>query len=213
MEEKYYNLSPIQPTDAEMAEQNCLSSKKWDLGFYNPNSDRFKKMEQGDMPQGLSTKEKWTCAQPWIQNPNGGGWIRKYSQNNGMSDEDITESWLKSQELCEDTAVQMTPQEALEMGYTHIKADGTIAERPLPMVRQLDSPACQTLMAIEKENANRGINQMTGITLPVVPKTPKIEVIDTTDTKTAGLGGKNMIMWLVVGGFVLYAYNKGLLTK
>ena len=50
--------------------------------------------------------------------------------------------------------------------------------------------------------------------VPVVtPPNPTINVIDTTETQTAGLGDKNMIMWLFIGGFVLYAYNTGLLTK
>ena len=38
----------------------------------------------------------------------------------------------------------------------------------------------------------------------------KIEVID---TKTAGLGGSNIAMILIVGGFIYYAYSKGLLKK
>lgn len=47
----------------------------------------------------------------------------------------------------------------------------------------------------------------------VTPPNPTLNVIDTTETQTAGLGDKNMIMWLFIGGFVLYAYNTGLLTK
>tara|TARA_R100000900_G_C3294197_1_gene156391 strand:+ start:164 stop:634 length:471 start_codon:yes stop_codon:yes gene_type:complete len=33
----------------------------------------------------------------------------------------------------------------------------------------------------------------------------------TTTTQTAGMGGTNIVMLLVVGGFLFYAYNKGLL--
>ena len=78
---------------------------------------------------------------------------------NYLSDEEVTRRWKTYQQLCEDTSVQMTIEEALAMGYTHRKEDGSIAERPLPMERQLDSPECQWLMELERENNKRGINQ------------------------------------------------------
>ena len=131
----------------------------------------------------------------------------------GMSDEDITQSWKNSQDLCKATEVRMTIEEALAMGYTHRKEDGSIADRTLPMQRQLDSPECQTLIAIEKENIKRGINQSKS-SFGILPNPfPKIKVIDTTGTKTAGLGGSNIAMILIVGGFIYYAYSKGLLKK
>jgi len=54
---------------------------------------------------------------------------------------------------------------------------------------------------------SRGKSQPVNPTGEITP-TPST-TSTTTTTQTAGMGGTNMVMLLVVGGFLFYAYNKG----